>query len=144
MEFFLSAYFLGILIMSGACCFFLAVFFTSWYAGPPRRFWTSRLTYEDDPDQQSFVRATWSAAWILAIIGSFIVAYNHPKVIHAPYDILLQTAYGVFLIWLISKAIVAFCIFLQRIWFVLLRVKNWMFHGKPLFPRCEKLHSLKR
>ncbi len=143
MEFFASAYFLGILFLSGSCIFFLVVFFHSWYGYRPRRFWTSRLTYED-ADTQSMVRFAWATAWIFAIIGSFIVAFNHPKVPHAPYDILLQTAWEMFLIWLVAKVIVAACIFLQRIWFVLLRVKNWIFNGKPLFPKCEKLHPLKR
>lgn len=144
MEFFASAYFLGILFLSGSCIFFLVVFFYSWYAELPRRFWISRLTYEDDADTQSIVRFSWAAAWLFAIIGSLLVAFNHPKVPHAPYDIMLQTAWGIFLIWLVAKVIVAACIFLQRIWFVLLRVKDWIFHGKPLFPKYEKLKPLKR
>ena len=144
MDLFASPYFLGILFLSGACIFFLVVFFSSWYAQRPRRFWLARLTYEDDKDQQGFVRLSWVAAWFFAIIGSLLVAFNHPLIPRAPYDIILQTVYGILLVWLISKAIVAACIFLQRIWFVLIRVNNWIFHGKPLFPKYEKLRPLKR
>lgn len=143
LEFFASVYFLGIILMTGACGLFLSVFIPSWYAGYPRRFWKARLTYEDDKDQQSVARFSWFAAWILAFIGSALAIYNHPDF---QFDFWLGTAQvicDVFLVWLFAKVIVALCILVQYIGYGIIRLKQWIFNDKPLFPKHQKLQSLK-
>lgn len=143
LEFFASVYFLGIILMAGACGLFLSVFIPSWYAGYPRRFWKARLTYEDDKDQQSVARFSWFAAWILAAIGSFLAAYNLQSIPHTFGWISAQTLYGIILIWLLAKAIVMLCILVQYIGYGIIRIKEWIFNDKPLFPKHQKLQPLK-
>lgn len=142
LEFYASAYFLGILIMTAACIFFLWIFFPSWYIGRPRRFWLARLTYDDDKDQQSVVRVMWLVAWIFAIIGSLVTAFNLKSVPHTFWWILLQTLYHILWIWLMAKAIIALCILVQHIGYVIIRLKQWIFNDKPLFPKYQKLKPL--
>ncbi|MBR6355863.1 MAG: hypothetical protein IKR92_03305 [Alphaproteobacteria bacterium] len=142
LEFISSVYFLGIILMAGACGLFLSVFFPSWYAGYPRRFWKARLTYKDDKDQQSVARFSWFAAWILAFIGSLLAAWNMESIPHTFWWITAQTLYGIVVIWLLAKAIVALCILVQYIGYGIIRLKRWIFNDKPLFPKHEKIKSL--
>ena len=142
MEFFASTYFLGLLILTGGCVFFLCVFFPSWFDGYPRRFWITRLTYKDDEDQQSLVRFLWIMAWLLSAIGSIIATCNHP---HIQFDFWWGTAqvlYCIFLAWLIAKAVLAICIAFRYIGLGFIRLKQWIFNDKPLFSKHEKLKPL--
>ena len=143
LEFISSVYFLGIILMAGACGLFLSVFFPSWYAGYPRRFWMTRLTYEDDTDQQSVARFSWLTAWILALVGSILAACDHP---HIQFDFwwgTLQVIYSILLVWLTAKVLVALSILVQYIGYGVIRLKQWIFNDKPLFPKHEKLKMLK-
>ena len=142
-EFLASAYFLGILMMSGACVLFLAVFLPSWYDGYPRRFWLTHLTY-DNKDQQSCVRTLWLFAWIIAVIGSLLVAGNVDNQPVTFWQGLIQTLYNIFMIWLVAKAIVALCILGQYIGLGFIRLKQWIFNDKPLFPKHQKIKPLER
>lgn len=132
-EYFGSAYFLGILLQSLSCVAFLIVFFPSWFGGRPRRFLVARLTYVNDKEQQSVVRFMWLLAWLTALVGSFVSAYNHSQIPHTFGWIFGQTVYGVVLSWLLAKAILALCIVLQYIWFGLVRIKEWICNDKSLF-----------
>ena len=70
LDFFASAYFVGILLMGLSCVIFLTVFLPSWYEGYTRRFWITRLTYKDNNDQQSFVRfyvGVRMVSWLLRL-----------------------------------------------------------------------------
>lgn len=141
-DFFTSLYFLGILTVALACTMFCAVFFPSWYGGHPRRFWLARLTYDNDAEQQSSVRFMWIAAWILSFIGSLVIAYNIPNLPHTFWWIAAQTLYGVLMTWLIAKMLLALCILLQYIGLGFIRLKDWMFHDKPLFSKKNTLKPL--
>lgn len=132
-QFLGSAYFLGIILMASSCALFCAVFFPSWYVGHPRRFWITRLTYPDDQKQQQFVRLMWLLAWIIAIVGSFIAAYNHPKIQHTFYWILEQSVYEVVLVWLIAKSLLVFYILLRYVWLAFVWLRDWVWKDKSLF-----------
>lgn len=144
LEFFASAYFLGILLMAGGCILFLVTFFPSWYGGHLRRFWLTRLTYKDDKDQQSFVRFMWILAWLLSVIGSLVVAYNHPNVQHSFGSVLIQMLYYIVVIWLIAKAIMACFICVQHVIQAIIRIKEWIFNDKPLFRKHQKIRPYKQ
>ena len=135
LEFFASAYFLGILLMVGGVIFFFYIFFLSWYEGYPRKFWTARLTYESDKEQQSLVRFMWLCAWILTMAGSLVTAFNLQSIPHTFWWIFTQMIYNIVLVWIFAKCCVAVCIFVQYIGLGIIRIKNWIFHDKTLFSR---------
>lgn len=134
---FASLYFFGILLMVGSFIAFLAVFFPSWYAERPRRFWLVRLTYGDDKEQQIFVRIMWLSAWILAIIGSLIVRYNDSRIPHEPLWITCQCFCDILICWMMAKLIVLISIVLQYVYFGFIKIYEWIFKGKDLFPKFK-------
>ncbi len=142
MDYLTSVQFLACLLMSLSCVLFVGVFLPSWFVAHPRRFWVARLTYKDDKEQQSFVRFVWLSAWMTALIGSYVWLITLPMS-NALLE-MAQVIWGIFLVWIIAKAFVALCILLQYTCLALIRLKNWIFHNKPLFVKYEKLHSLKR
>lgn len=137
-----SSELLATLLMAGSLVFFLAVFFPSWYACHPRRFWLARLTYREDSEQQSFVRFMWVLAWVSCIGGSLVWMLILP--INGVIFKLLQFLWRIILVWGFAKVIVALSILLQCILFASIRLRNWIFRGSPLFPKYEKIRQLKR
>ncbi len=144
LEFFASAYFLGILLMVGGVIFFFYIFFLSWYEGYPRKFWTACLTYESDKEQQSLVRFIWLFAWILTTVGSLVTALNLRSIPHTFWWIFAQTLYGIVLVWMFAKCCVAAVILVQYIGLGIIRIKDWIFHDKALFSRKIKAKPLQR
>lgn len=143
LDFFASAYFVGILIMGLGCVAFLTVFFPSYFESRPRRFWIARLTYDDDEQQQSFCRFMWIMAWIFTLLGSVVTTCFNP---HIQYDDFwwgfTNTLWGVILVWALSKAIIAFLILIWYIGFGFIRLKQWVFNNKPLFGKYQNLKPL--
>ena len=137
-QFLESAYFLGFILMALSGALFFAVFLPSWYVGHPRRFWITRLTYPDDQDQQQFVRFVWLLAWVIALVGSFIAACNHPKMPHTLNLILGQAVYNVIVIWLVAKLSLVFCIIVRYVWLVFVWIKDWVQHDKSLFKTIRR------
>ena len=117
-EIFLGPAFMGYLIMVGAFGAFLSTFVQSWWYAPDRAFWLTRLTYESKEDQK-FARAFWLLAWLLAVIGSFVLAYNDPRLSHTSVWISAQTCMNIVSIWLLAKAVMAIAILVS--W-----IKNWI------------------
>lgn len=123
-----SVYFLGILFMALSCVLFLTVFFPSWFAGPPRRFWVTRLTYHNDKDQQSFVRFMWVLAWCTALLGSLLVSWNDERLPQTFGWILAGAIFSIVSVWAISKVIVAFIILVA--WII-----DWVKGKNQLLPK---------
>ena len=123
-EFFTSTYFFGILLMSGAVTFFLPVFAMGWFKCSPRRFFKTCLSYETKEDQQ-FARFMWMIAWCLSMIGSLLVACNHPNIPHEFLPILVAMICSIIQIWVIAKVVFALFILVAK-------VKDWILNDKPL------------
>ena len=124
-EFFSSTYFLGILLMSASCAAFCVVFFPSWFAGSPRRFWTVHLTYENEKELQTLVRFAWLVAWCLAVASSLLVACNDSRIPQTFWWILGDTCYSIAMILVIAKLVVVLSIFVWKIWLGVIYLKDW-------------------
>ena len=114
--------------MALSCVLFLTVFFPSWFARPPRRFWVTRLTYHNDKDQQSFVRFMWVLAWCTALLGSLLVSWNDERLPQTFGWILAGAIFSIVSVWAISKVIVAFIILVA--WII-----DWVKGKNQLLPK---------
>lgn len=116
---------IGYLLLAFAVVCFIMVFSGSWWESSPRRFWLTCLTYEDG-NQQSFYRFFWMFAWCAAIIGSWLVTHNDPRLEHEGWIAIVNMALFTFIAWLLAKIVIGICIL---IWWLY----RWIFKGKPLF-----------
>jgi len=141
MEFIQRSEFLCYLFWALATIGFLFVSFSSWYGSErPRRFWLARLTYKEDKDMQSIVRLSWLLTLICGLVSSFclMLCMN----LNGFWLGLAQTLYGFVVAWLLAKVILAAIIAFQYIGYAVIRLKNWILHDKPLFPRYKKISAL--
>ncbi|MBQ7633587.1 MAG: hypothetical protein IJS88_05715 [Alphaproteobacteria bacterium] len=142
MEFIQKTEFLCYLFLALSTICFITVSLHSWYGSErPRRFWLARLTYNEDKEMQSFVRVAWLLALIFGLISSFclMLCMN----LEGFWLCLAQTLYWFVAAWILAKVILAAVIVFQYVGYTFIRLKNWILHDKPLFPKYEKISALR-
>jgi len=123
----------GVILMMAACVCFFSISALSWFVATPRKFWSMKLTYEDDKFTQANVRFGWILAWIFSIAGAIMTGCSDPRIPSGFGWALGYIVSTVAFVWLLAKAILLLCIILQYAWSGLVRVWNWIFHDKALF-----------